>query len=217
MRDSKSTEPKSSGSESIDELNAEIERLRARLHQLGADEPHAPSGTHRKEREPDREAADVLRDLPERALDEGSKLIRSLTLAAVEPLRLVGDLARNLGDEVLLRNRPGNTGSRDEPPTGQRSSPASLTSALPKDLSAGLIRALDLSLEIPGRVVGRFCDVYRETDSLQRTSVEREISRADRALTRAERLAKLRREENVRQEQKHSPKSAHQTEPPPEA
>lgn len=202
MRESKTVE-----SESGDELAAEIARLRVRVQQLEAEVSNKPPRNREREVREEPESPNI-RDLPERALDEGSKLLRGLVLAAVEPLRIAGDLASQFGDDVRARNRPYRARGRSEKRSGE-TSPSGLVSDLPGDISAGLSRILDESLNIPGKVVDRFYEAYKETESVQRTSAERELSRAEQSLARAERLAKSHREE------KSGRKAVPETEPPP--
>jgi hypothetical protein len=186
MRDPKEAES--------DDLVAEIARLRARVEQLEAEvSPKSASGRERDVRK-EPESRDIG-DLPERAIDEGSKLLRGLVLAAVEPLRIAGDLASQFGDELRARNRPERVRTRSEK-RSDRTSPTGLVSDLPRDITAGLSKIVDESLNIPGKVVDRFYEAYKETESVQRTRAERELSRAAESLSRAERHAKARREED---------------------
>jgi hypothetical protein len=189
MRDPKLDESKLPETDSVDHLNAGIARLRSRVHRLESKSARRVLASHDHPAESDQEAEEVLRDLPERTIDEASKLIRGLVSAAVEPLRLVGDMAIQLGDEVVVRNRPGRRTGRRRP------TPADLMSDLPRDVSAGLVRVLHRSLEISGMVVEPVHESYLETAPLQRTSEERELSRARRAVARGERLAELRCQE----------------------
>src|SRR5262245_2521299 len=114
--------PESKTSEPHDETAAEIARLRARVQQLEAEVSR--KALRDREHEPREEQSTDIRDLPERAIDEGSKLLRSLVLAAVEPLRIAGDLASKFGEEVRARNRP----DRGRERGSQRTSPTGLVS-----------------------------------------------------------------------------------------
>ena len=180
MRESKPTE-----SDPNNELAAEIARLKTRLQQLEAEV--AP----RRARSPEREERESLNigDVPERVMNEGSKLLRSLMLAAVEPIRIAGDLASEFGDEIRARSRPERRREASEKPS-ERTTRSGTVSALPRDISAGLSRIVDESLNIPGKMVDRFHETYKATESLQRTSTERDLSRAEEALSRAERKAR---------------------------
>jgi hypothetical protein len=202
MRESQPVE-----SESGDELVAEIARLRARVQQLEAEVSHKPPLDRERKVREELESPDI-RDLPEHAIDEGSKLLRGLVLAAVEPLRIAGDLISQFGDEVRARNRPDRGRGRSER-RSEGTSPSDLVSNLPRDISAGLSRIVDESLNIPGKVIDRFNEAYKETESLQRTRAERELSRAEESIARAERLAKTVDEEKSRR------KTIPETEPSP--
>ena len=202
MQESKPVESESSGA-----LAAEIARLRARVQQLEAEASHKSPRDRKRDVREEPESPHIG-DLPERAIDEAIKLLRGLVLAAVEPLRIAGDLASQFGEEVRARNRPDRVRSRSEG-RSERVSPSDLVSALPRDISAGLSRIVDESLNIPGKVVDRFYEAYKETESVQRTRAERELSRAQESLARAERLAKARHEE------KSGRKTVPETESPP--
>lgn len=186
MPDPKANDPRPVDSDS-DDAQAELRRLRARVAELEA------AGAPETRSSGARESQDILRDLPEKAFDEGSKFLRAVALAAIEPLRLAGDMATQLGDEVLERNRPERVRARGERPT-----PARVAAALPKDASEAFVRVLDRSLEMPGRMIGRLYEAYHETESLERSGTERELARARQALARAERLAGRREEKTAR-------------------
>jgi|SRR5215813_825247 len=165
MRESQPVE-----SESRDELVAEIARLRAQVQQLEAEVSHKPPLDRERQVREEPESPDI-RDLPEHAIDEGSKLLRGLVLAAVEPLRIAGDLISQFGDEVRARNRPDRVRGRSER-RSEGTSPSDLVSNLPRDIAAGLSRMVDESLNIPGKVIDRLNEAYKETESVQRTRAE---------------------------------------------
>jgi hypothetical protein len=189
MRETKTTESESTG-----DLQPEIARLRARVEELQAELARKPGRGHERDSEQEREPPGVGGDLPERAFDEGRKLFRGLTLASVEQLRLAADLVSQLGDEVLSRNRVNRVRGQHEKRAGEPVSPASLVADLPRDFFAGVNSVIDESLKIPGKVVEKFYEAYKETESVQRSSAERELSRAANALSRAEHLSKARRQ-----------------------
>src|SRR6266436_6478656 len=190
MRESKTAETESTG-----DLQPEIARLRARVEELQAELARRPRRGHERDSEQQRESSGVARDLPERAFDEGRKLFRGLALASVEQLRLAADLVSQLGEEVLSRNRADRVQGRHEKRASEPITPASLVSDLPRDFFAGVNSIIDESLMIPGKVVEKFYEAYKETESVQRSSAERELSRAANALSRAEQLSRARHKE----------------------
>jgi hypothetical protein len=188
-------EAKSGVSDPAD-LHAEISRLRTKVEQLQSEVSGKHSRSHSSAAEDD-SPSDSAQDIPERALDEGGKLLRGFALASIETLRLAGNLVSELGEEVLDRNHPESPRSRSGKRSDARSTPRSLVSDLPGDFYAGLNSVVDRSLDVPAKVVDKFYQAYKETASVQRTSAERELSRAARALSRAERISKVRREEKA--------------------
>jgi hypothetical protein len=134
--ESGSTETKAQAKAADEALKEEISKLRARVGELQdelarrddteRDQERRDAERRRMRRERERrlyrddvyyddrrsredtitEASDVLRDLPSRAFDEGSKFVRGLTLAYLEQLRTMADVLTTFTDEVVGRNRP---------------------------------------------------------------------------------------------------------------
>ena len=173
------------------ELHAEISRLRAEVGEL-----HSQlSGKQGRVRDADtghEHSHESTHDLPNRVADEFGKLMRGLALAGIEQFKLAGDLMSQLGEEVQARNHPDRV-RNSETKSGRRPTPGRLVSDLPRNLYDGLNSIADQALEIPGRVVDKFYNAYKEAASIQASSEERELSRAERALSRAERISKERR------------------------
>jgi hypothetical protein len=143
----------------------------------------------------DDETDDIIRDIPARAVDEVSKLIRGLAFAYLEQIRLSADVVTTIAEEVFQRNRPVRTerGARTqrrrdpEEDTGsrrryedegerehagrarRRRTVAGLTGDLPGDIYAGIVKAVDQSLQIPGRTVERFYESFKEAEKAEPT------------------------------------------------
>jgi len=97
-----------------------------------------------------KQLGDALRELPGRYVDETSKFIRGASLAYLENLRLMANISSSFAEEVYGRDRTEHTSLAD------------LAVDFPKNVSTGLANALDESLDIPGKVVHKFCETYEE-------------------------------------------------------
>ncbi len=61
-----------------------------------------------------RESADVFRDIPARAMDQASKLVRGFTFAYLQQLQTAAEVVSSFTDEVFRRNRPEQSSGRSE-------------------------------------------------------------------------------------------------------
>lgn len=201
---------KSPGTSSEEALQEEIRRLRAQVRDLQSELARRPArrSTRGPFRSPeDEKDYDYERrrgtaregDVSSRALDESSKLIRSLTFATLEQLRLAADIVGIFTDEVFRRNRAARYSERreeryepardDEDELDEfeqdreqpRRTASGLASDLPRDLYSGLISAAEESLSIPGRVVDTFQETYRESDEEVAPARPRSEARRERA------------------------------------
>lgn len=192
----------SSNPESSDEsLQDEVRRLRSQVRQLQADLYDRPRSGRRspaadigrsdernqedeRDRDVARDTAQAFSDLPSRALNEGSKLLRALTFATLEPVRIAGDALNVFADEVFRRNQPERPVSRsregDAAEERERPTAASLTRDLPGDIYSGFVAAIDEALTIPRRAVDTLYDKYRESDEAGSTQPAREARRERR-------------------------------------
>ena len=93
-----------------------------------------------------------VKNISSRAADEGSGLIRGITLAGVETVRLAGGVLSSFADTVSQRNRP-----------DEKDSKADLTRDLPKDIYSGAVNAVEQTLEMPGKVIDRLQEGYQES------------------------------------------------------
>jgi len=156
--------------------------------------------------------SDVVRDIPVRAMDELNKIVRSVTLASIEQLRLAANVVDTFANEVFNRNQPKPKGrarprsderevESSEPERGRprrRSSVTELTGNLSRDISAGFARALDQSFEIPRKIVDKLSQSYRESEEGEETTTEREATRLRRHAEEARREAEEKERDVVR-------------------
>jgi hypothetical protein len=134
--------------ETKQELEDENARLTARVQEL---EKELDAETKKRKRSSKASGSGSARSISNRAADEGSGLIRGVALAVVESVRSCGSVLSSFADTVSQRNRP-----------EEKDSTADLTRDLPKDIYQGFVNAVEQSLEIPGRVVDRLQEGYRE-------------------------------------------------------
>jgi hypothetical protein len=133
---------------SRDELEARIRALEA---QLATKERESASDNRRERRRAEiRDNAEATREVANRSFDEATRLFRAFTMAHIEGLRAVTDTVGTFADEVAKR--------RDE-----KDEDRDAFAALPADLYAGYIKAVDEALKIPERTSEKFQDSYRRT------------------------------------------------------
>jgi len=133
--------------ETKQELEDEVVRLRARVTELEND-----LDTEKKRRKKSSKTSESTRNISRRTADEGGSLIRAITLAGVELVRSTGSVLESFADTVSQRNRP-----------EEKDSSSDLTRDLPKDVYSGGLNAVEQVLEIPGRVIDKLQEGYRET------------------------------------------------------
>src|SRR5215207_537449 len=139
-----------------DELEARIRALEAQLEMKErdlerAERESATDPDHRARRRAEvRDNVEATREVSERTFDEASRLFRAFTQAQIEGLRAVTDMVGTFADEVSKR--------RDE-----KDKDRDTLAALPADLYAGYIKAVDEALKIPGRTSEKFQESYERT------------------------------------------------------
>src|SRR5262245_46018489 len=120
--------------EEINRLRSQVRQLQAELSRRGRDVEDedeereerggrargSRSGREARNQEQVDETFDVLRDLPVRFMDETSKLVRGLTFAYLEQVRMAADVMNTFVDEVLVRNQPTRSSSSEDEGTESR-------------------------------------------------------------------------------------------------
>jgi len=132
--------------ETKQELEDEVTRLRQRVTELESD-------LENERKKPKKHSkTSQTKNISNRAVDEGSGLIRGVALAGVESVRLAGSVLSSFADTVSQRNRPEEKGSTSD-----------LTRDLPKDVYSGALNAVEQTLDIPGKVIDKLQESYNET------------------------------------------------------
>lgn len=154
---------------------AELRELRAHIRSLEAEvarlrSSRAERGRYDRDRDEERkldehEISDTVRDIADRSEEEVSKLVRALTLGYLEQVRLIAEAVEGFANRVSDRNRP----DRDD-------TVEDLARRLPRDVSAELLEAVHRTLDIPGRVVERVRESYREAEDQPRVQRHRQAS-----------------------------------------
>jgi hypothetical protein len=132
--------------ETKQELEDEVTRLRKRVTELESDLDN--------ERKKPKKHSKVsqAKNISNRAVDEGSGLIRGVALAGIHSVRLAGSVMSSFADTVSQRNRP-----------EEKDSTSDLTRDLPKDVYSGVLNAVEQTLDIPGKVIDKLQEGYNET------------------------------------------------------
>lgn len=134
--------------ETKQELEEEVTRLRLRVQEL---EGELEAETKARKKESKASGSGSARNISSRATDEGSGLIRGVALAGVESVRFAGSILSSFADTVSQRNSPEEKDSKDD-----------LTRDLPKDIYSGVVNAVEQSLDMPGKVIDKLQEGYRE-------------------------------------------------------
>ena len=130
----------------VEELQAEIERLRSEL----AARPDAPSDSQRQTaQEVQDEITTVATDTNNAALDQLYRLVQGLNAANAELLRSGADIVTKFNEEVTVNGR-----------TNQDDALRTLGVLLP-DLYKGYLRALGRAAEVPGRMAVEFTNSHQ--------------------------------------------------------
>jgi hypothetical protein len=135
--------------ETKQELEDEVVRLRLRVQELERERDAETKGRKKGAKASDSESA---RNISNRAADEGSGIIRGVALAGVESVRFAGSVLSSFADTVSQRNRP-----------EEKDSNADLTRDLPKDIYSGVLNAVEQSLDMPGKVIDKLQEGYKES------------------------------------------------------
>ena len=132
--------------ETKQELEDEVTRLRTRVTELESDLDNE------KKKPKKHSKVSQAKNISNRAVDEGSGLIRGVAVAGIESVRLAGSVMSSFADTVSQRNRP-----------EEKDSTSDLTRDLPKDVYSGALNAVEQTLDIPGKVIDKLQEGYNET------------------------------------------------------
>jgi len=133
-------------SETKQDLEDEVTKLRKRVTELESD-------LDNERKKPKKHSkTSQAKNISNRAVDEGSGLIRGVALAGIESVRLAGSVMSSFADTVSQKNRP-----------EEKNSTSDLTRDLPKDVYSGVLNAVEQTLDIPGKVVDKLQESYHET------------------------------------------------------
>ena len=154
----------------IEELQAEIERLRSQLDAKSDDDRRS----RRRARARDEDARDEINSLAEEtndaALDELYRLVQGVNAATAELLRSGADILTKLNDDV---SENAHTNQDDLPKTLNR---------LPADIQKGYLRALRRAAEVPGRMADKFTKAHRDAENKgHRDGADRDSGAGSRA------------------------------------
>ena len=125
----------------------EITRLRDRVEELEA-ELKSKGKTKTTDEKP---LADLLKNTSNRAMDNTTKLVRGITLAYLEQLRLAANVANAFADDV------------SQMPTSKgKVSGEDFIKDLPRDIYTRFLNVIDQSLDIPNKAVDKFYEGYKK-------------------------------------------------------
>jgi hypothetical protein len=130
--------------ESFSSLAEENASLKARIDELEADldakthvEPIATPDT-----------VEIAREIPDRALDEFTRISRALLAASVERLKVSAEVIDKFAEGASeLRSHPSQSFT-------------SLLTSVPRSLLTGVVRAMDHELDAPSRTINKFYETY---------------------------------------------------------
>ncbi|HEY0301026.1 MAG TPA: hypothetical protein VGC36_06835 [Rhizomicrobium sp.] len=140
--------------EKADTAEEEVTKLRARVKRLEAERDKLKSDVDEDDDDrTGRRVADSFNDARRSKVDAATRVVRGVTLASVEFVRLFADSVSSFGDDVLRRN---------EGRARRGRTVRSLVRRLPEDLAEGFANAVDRLSDIPAKAADRYSKVYRE-------------------------------------------------------
>jgi len=130
----------------------------------GQSRRYRDSGTRRSTGDVMDDVEDTARDTVSRAADsltratdESRRVLRSLVLASLEPLRTSADVIGSFVDDVYSRNRPEDDDTVSD-----------VAMRLPNDIMSSFTRAVNRSFDAIPNTVDTYYDAYREVESRTR-------------------------------------------------
>lgn len=139
----------------VRDLESEVSRLQAsegpdRSYRTGSSRPR---GRYDRSRDDTVDTLSDFRDVPSRKIDEMARLYRGLTRATLEGFRVVANATSDAVDDVLTRNAP----DADE-------GPVDALRRLPSDITRGIFRVVDDSMDIPSRSADALNTTFSDPD-----------------------------------------------------
>lgn len=128
----------------VEELKKEIESLKAQIRSMESRPGNSGSSADPEKEDMSKTAADAGNHF----LDEAGKLARSYSATLAEMVAASADAANVFSNEISRRNK-------DE------DDPVKNFTRLPTDLWSGYLKAIEKSMDIPGRMVKKFNDTYQ--------------------------------------------------------
>ncbi|MBP7337662.1 hypothetical protein [Niveispirillum sp.] len=129
----------------VEELQAEVDRLRAELSARSADADKPAQ----KAKDVQEEISSIAGDTNNAALDQLYRIVQGINAATAELLQSGTDILIKLNDEATANGRT----NQDDL--------AKTLSQLPPDIYKGYLRALGRVAEVPGRMAEQFTKAHR--------------------------------------------------------
>ena len=136
----------------------EVVRLRARVKELEGELTKKDGGRDQGSDSTTRRVADSFSDVRQSKRDAADRMMRGVTLASVEAIRVFADSVSSFADNVITRN---------EGRKGEGRSARNMATRLPEDIAASLADAVDSFADIPRRAADRYSKVHREGEKEQ--------------------------------------------------
>lgn len=158
------------GVDDITQIRKDFSSLQAQVERLNEQVSKTASATARVAREvaaDDDDDSDVTY-LQHRKGDEVSRFFRGMVFASLEAMNAAATSIVTLTTEATVRNVP-----------KPNESVTDVARRLPGDISRGLVDGVSDALDIPGRAVRRFSDVYSDPTQMGK-STQRRVTRAAR-------------------------------------
>jgi hypothetical protein len=145
--------------------HAEVGRLRRRVAQLEAeaklnekDQGRGQTSDATRVSDSTRRVSDSFSDVRRSKRDAADRMLRGVTLASVEAVRLFADTVSSFTDNVITRNEGRSGGGR---------SVRDMKTRLPEDIATSLADSVDQFVDIPRKAADRYSKVYREGEKEQ--------------------------------------------------
>ncbi|OAN67116.1 hypothetical protein [Sphingomonas sp. TDK1] len=140
----------------------EITKLRAQVRHLEAElERTRKQEDGDEEDDRGRRFFDSISDTRHTKADTATRMVRGMTLAGVEAVRVFADSVSSFGDDVLRRS---------EARGGRHRTVRQLVNRLPDDIVTSLADAADRFSEIPSKAADRYSKSYKEGEKSEHST-----------------------------------------------